>query len=60
MTILIPGEKPIYKGNEIHVTISPKEKEKCIPKICFCEKGELLKNGGLKLQLQPPRYLPAG
>ncbi|MGI5926609.1 MAG: hypothetical protein ACOX8A_05445 [Thermacetogeniaceae bacterium] len=55
MTILIPGEKPIYKGNEIHVTISPKEKEKCIPKICFCEKGELLKNGGF----ETPSFSPS-
>lgn len=60
MTILIPGEKPIYKGNEIHVTISPKEKEKCIPKICFCEKGELLKNGGFETPSFSPSEVFAG
>jgi hypothetical protein len=34
--IRIPG------GNSL---ILPEDKDKCLPKVCFCETGELLKNG---------------
>lgn len=56
MKIIIPGEKPLCQNNDLHLTISLKEKEKCMPKICFCENGELLKNGGF----ETPSFDPFG
>jgi len=60
MRIIIPGEKPLCQNNDLHLTISLKEKEKSMPKICFCEKGELLKNGGFETPSFSPSEVFAG
>jgi len=60
MTIMLPGKKPLLQNNDLHFTISLKEKEKCLPRICFCEKGELIKNGGFEVPSFDPFEVFAG
>ena len=40
--------------------VSPKNKDKCIPPVCFCENGELLENGGFEIPGFNPFRLFAG
>jgi hypothetical protein len=40
--------------------VSPKNKDKCIPPVCFCENGELLENGGFEILNPDPFELFAG
>ena len=40
--------------------VSPKNKDKCIPPVCFCENGELLENGGFEIPSPDPFELFAG
>lgn len=44
-----PNCKPINNHNENHIIVSFKDKEKCLPLSCFCETGELIKNGGFEV-----------
>ncbi|MGI6406354.1 MAG: hypothetical protein ACOX2E_07885 [Syntrophaceticus sp.] len=60
MMIIIPGEKPLCQNKDGHVNLSRKDKKKCLPKICFCEKGELLKNGGFETPGFDPLEVFAG
>ena len=41
--------KPIYNKNDNHVAVRAKDKEKCLPPSCFCETGELIRNGGFEI-----------
>ncbi|MGI5912077.1 MAG: hypothetical protein ACOX6E_05795 [Syntrophomonadaceae bacterium] len=43
-----PNCKPIHNNNDNYVTVSAKDKEKCLPPSCFCETGELIRNGGFE------------
>ncbi len=47
--IRTPGLNPLYRNYGVCGTVSPKGGEKCIPQVCFCERGELLKNGGFEI-----------
>jgi len=49
MMIKTPGLNPLYKNNCVCGTVSPKGREKCIPQVCFCERGELIRNGGFEI-----------
>jgi len=40
--------------------VSPKNKDRCIPPVCFCETGELLENGGFEIPSPDPFELFAG
>lgn len=40
--------------------VSSKNKDKCIPPVCFCETGELLENGGFEIPSPDPFELFAG
>jgi hypothetical protein len=45
---IIPDCYPVNSNHDNHVTVSPKDKEKCLPPSCFCETGELIRNGGFE------------
>jgi hypothetical protein len=60
MKIIIPGGDSQYNYNGKDKSISPTGKEKCIPQACFCETGELLKNGGFETPSPSPFELFAG
>jgi hypothetical protein len=47
----------IPEGNS-HILLE--DKDKCIPPVCFCEKGELLKNGGFETLSFDPSNLFEG
>jgi hypothetical protein len=40
--------KPI-NHNDNYVIVSAQDKEKCLPPSCFCERGELMRNGGFEI-----------
>lgn len=44
-----PYCSPINNNNDNYVTICPKDKEKCLPPSCFCETGELIRNGEFEI-----------
>lgn len=44
-----PNCKSIINNNENRIIVSAKDKEKCLPPSCFCEKGVLIKNGGFEV-----------
>lgn len=41
--------KPIYNKNDNFVTVRAKDRDKCLPPVCFCETGELIRNGGFEI-----------
>ncbi|MGI6485058.1 MAG: hypothetical protein ACOX15_01740 [Tepidanaerobacteraceae bacterium] len=59
MKMRISEESP-RKNYDKKVTLSSACRDKCIPEICFCETGELLKNGGFETPSFNPNELFAG
>ncbi len=59
MMIRKPRINPLYRNYGVYGTVSP-SREKCIPPACFCERGELLKNGGFETLSPNPFELFAG
>jgi hypothetical protein len=47
--IIGPDSIPIDDKNGDYLTIYPKDKGKCLPPSCFCEIGELIRNGGFEI-----------
>lgn len=47
--MISPDCRPINNNNDNYVTVSPKDKERCLPPSCFCETGELIRNGGFEI-----------
>lgn len=43
-----PDCNPINNHNDNYVIVCPKGKEKCLPPSCFCETGDLIRNGGFE------------
>lgn len=39
----------IYNKNDNCVAVRDKDKDKCLPPSCFCETGELIRNGGFEI-----------
>jgi len=52
--IRTPGINPFYRNHGVCGTVLPKGREKCIPQACFCERGEVLKNGGFEIPSPEP------
>lgn len=48
MMIRTPGINRLYRNCGACGTVSPHDRKRCIPQACFCEKGEVLKNGGFE------------
>lgn len=40
---------PVYNKNDNCVTVGAKDKDRCLPLSCFCETGELIRNGGFEI-----------
>lgn len=44
-----PDCNSINNNNDNYVTVCPIDKEKCLPPSCFCETGDLIRNGGFEI-----------